>query len=352
MKNTCIITLLVFCAFTSHAYKGVKGDGLFSIFGFQIDYDSFPSVVTNYIKTSGFYSSTDSIFEFGDEWERDADVFFQRIYTNALTLAQSASTNETNETELRNIFEFIVSPKSLGKDENAKSFVRFEKKYDLLFNCFLIKSGNYKIPYEDVFIAIQDAKNFAKRIDSKDMRESKAHSVIIQNIKTMPLRVKIINTNAVVAVAKTIEFVKSHRCVVLFSHGDELPLGKLGNVSSKKQNELRSALDSENYKDSFNNYINELYMSRMESDFYEDLALKYFMYEIINAEEILYKKLKNTLCGVVTNETVNVSNLITKVSEIADLSGKETRELREITERMQQLYEAAKSVENEETVKK
>jgi len=91
-------------------------------------------------------------------------------------------------------------------------------------------------------------------------------------------------------------------------------------------------------------------MSRPESDINEDWAIKPFMWEIIAAERHLFDRLKDAFTGVITNETVCVSNLVTQVAEIADLSGAEIRELRKITEEYRQLWESAKPEEEEESV--
>ena len=341
-----IIVISIYATFSAYAIKEVKNNSWFSVMDFNVDSDSFPAKIENYINTSGLYSSPESLREYGVKWKSDESALLHQLSTNAVMLAQRALTNATNAAELREIFEFLISPASLGKIVPNKRSDIYTVKCDVLSDCFLLQSGGESIPHEKTYYYTPDKDHAEDEFFAQYGHDKKLFSEIRKMIGYDFAKIELADTNAIVAIAKTIAFVKSRRHVVLseerFSITDDFP-----NELTEKQDELRSKLYSVNYDDYSQNKIYEIYMPRPESDINEDFALKRFMYEIIDSEKYLEQNLKEAFKGMFTNETFYISDFVTQISEIADLNGMVKRELNETAERYVFLWEFMKSVADE-----
>ena len=319
-KHTFFI-LALFATFTAQSitYKY----GLYNVIDTSINFDLFPAVITNYIETSGLYSSPESLYKYADEWEKDSNAILQRFSTNVIALAKIAPTNENVSVELREMLEFLISPKSTSDhNTNSGASIIEHKKFNILIDGFCSFSDQESIPRKELFVEMTNKWN-------------------------QTFNIQIVDTNYLVRIAKTMEYIKSRRHVVIIRRADQGRYGTPRFNPVETQDELRVIIDSESFTNPFTNSINLRYIPRLESDKQEEWALRPMMREIIVAEDFLYNKLRNAFTGVVTNETVCVSNLVTQVAEIADLSGKEIRELRKLTDDYKRLWDAAKSVEDE-----
>ena len=271
----------------------------------EIDHNSFPSVITNYIGSSGLYSYPELIHEYGDEWGKDSDFMLQRFSADVIQFEKNTDGDVNNTVELQKTLEFLVSPKSSVLDkQNYKATTGFQKKYDLLTDCFLLLSGE-------------------RPVSSNNRTNDHTHC-------------NMDNTNSVVAIAKTLEFIKLHRHLSVEIVQDKwYPGMKKPLVTIYPSKYTLGGLRADYYGIEPEITEREIrrYAPRPESDKNEKAALEIFMFEIIDAETYLFEKLKHAFSGTIINDEVCASDLISRASEIADLNGGEIRELHEIAER-------------------
>ena len=287
VKITHIITIGGFAAaFTASvsARKATYGGGIRAAF----DTNSIPIITDNYLRTSGLYSSPESVYSYGAEWKADYSALLQRLSTNVVALAKMASTNETAAAELRRIFEFLVSPKSEAPIHEDYGYTdAFKRKYDILINGFHV-------------LSVGDV------VDGS-------------------------NSNTVIAIARTIEFVKSRRHVEYEILGTFSPSGEPAEIPDKTQEELRAEIDLGLQSPMARN-IHENYRPRVGCAYDEDHVLWVMMSEIIRAERHLFEKLKTEFEYLSDISADDVPEFIRLIGGIADLYSYEANELQRIYE--------------------
>jgi len=227
----------------------------------------------NYIDTSGFFSSPESVREYGAIWATNATVLLQRFSDDVPVLAANSVTNETAAAELRKIYEFLLSPKSLY--ENQKHIM--DKKAEVLANGHIAASTN-KIE------GIAKALDFT--LQRRYVWQRVERSWIVKNTE-------------------------NNGTFIYFTQ------------ESWEQSENRNLEAVESVR------TNYFYKPRSESDFFEQRVLEPFMNEIFYIERYLFKMLINEFTKLRENNSEGLSELVDQVAQIADISEKGVLMLRE-----------------------
>ena len=305
---------------------------------FNLIYRPIPDngITDKFIDTSGLFSSPKSVREYGKMWASDANALLQKFAKEVPELAACSTTNETAAAELREIYEFLLSPNSPEKNMGRTR----SKRAELILNGHIIASGG--LPANERFNAWDEAPFWFYSVDeeSADKLWVQGYGFSVSDITddTTPIGIsEMISrgvpklnkacTNTIIGIARALDFTIQRRHIEFgYNHiimSDDNGLIATNLVYNRESEAFLNTFFNEKFKPKL------YYKPRLESDYNERRVLQPFMREVFYTEGFIAKTLQAEFMILRHHNAEGLPELVDQVAQIADISEKGVLMLRE-----------------------